>query len=302
MTIQNNPKHLGSGESYAVYTTEKDASLLDVIPREIGRKESNIENTPVYGYDVWMAHESTLLLNNGLPIAGTLKIVYSHHSQHMVESKSLKLYLNSYDMCKMGVTIDEAVKNYTKQVQSDLEDILEHGVVVYFHRNTESSGYNITDGYSDIYELIEGFGELNTILVTDYNAEKNHLIFDEDSSIKTQTVKYSSNILRSRCEKTHQKDSGSVYIELTTTGGVVNLVSLLKQIISLREKSKFHENCCEKLYDDLLSLKGVERVSVMMLYARRGGIDINPIRSSGGMMIPHILIDPTKLQKKTQMQ
>ena len=87
-------KSLGSSASYAVYTDKHDASLLNPMPRNLARDGWAIKGDEFVGYDTWHCHESTFLLNNGLPIAGTLKIVCPADSEFMVESKSAKLYLN----------------------------------------------------------------------------------------------------------------------------------------------------------------------------------------------------------------
>ena len=95
-------KTLGDSTSYAIYTDKYDPSLLNPMPRELGRKDWNIDKTKFRGYDVWNCHEASFLTNTGLPVAGTLKFCYSSDSEMMVESKSRKLFLNSFDMCKMG--------------------------------------------------------------------------------------------------------------------------------------------------------------------------------------------------------
>ena len=113
-------KTLGTANSYAVYTTQFDASLLNPMPRSEGRKDWGIKGDEFHGWDVWHCHEATFLIDSGAPVAGTLKIKYSSDSKYMVESKSAKLYINSFDMCKMGATVEKAISAYEKQIADDL--------------------------------------------------------------------------------------------------------------------------------------------------------------------------------------
>ena len=148
-------KSLGSDNSYAVYTDTFDPSLLVPMPRHLAREEYNITGKEFTGFDVWHCHESTFLLNNGIPVAGTLKIVYPADSEYMVESKSIKLYLNTFDMCKMGFTIDGAVINYEDQISKDLSSALKTSVRVYFHKNNaDEKAVNPVKGYEDIYKYL----------------------------------------------------------------------------------------------------------------------------------------------------
>ena len=149
--------HLGQSGSYAVYTTEVDPTLLVALPRQLARQEAgiNMSTTNMSGVDVWHCHEMTCLLNSGLPIAGTLKIVYPSSSKYMVESKSLKLYTNTFDQAKMGETIEEAIQSMELQVKQDLSLLLEtHDVQVTFHRTLENLKSLPFIDYDDLYELL----------------------------------------------------------------------------------------------------------------------------------------------------
>jgi 7-cyano-7-deazaguanine reductase len=97
-------------------------------------------------------------------------------------------------------------------------------------------------------------------------------------------MKVYTDTLRSRCRITSQKDTGSAYIDLLTIDGHFKPISILKQIVSLRETNEFHEPCCEKLFNDFIQFPGVTGVSVMLLYARRGSLDINPVRATGNLL------------------
>lgn len=292
--------HLGSAGSYAVYTDKYDSSLLVRMPRNLARKDWDITGEEwCSGQDVWHCHEATFLTANGLPVAGTLKLSYSANSEFMVESKSIKLYLNTFDMCKMGNgTIENAISCYESQVKYDLEKLLETKVYICFHEEG-SVAKDPTVGFSN---LLSSVSNLESIEFSDYKSESNHLLFVEDHIGGKEDIQVFTNILRSRCRHTKQKDTGSAYIRITTEGGSVDPESLLKQIVSLREENEFHEFCCEKLFCDIVKLKGVTGCMVMLLYSRRGSLDINPVRSTHSYFIPKALRDVSILTGKTQGQ
>lgn len=302
-----NLRHLGEGSnSYAVFTDKFDSSLLEKMPRNLGRERWSIDPT-FYGYDIWHCRESTFLLDNGIPIAGTLKLRYPSSSEFMVESKSIKLYLNSFDMCKMGKTTEQATYNYVIQIERDLCDLLElnwedpmNSVRATFH-NEKTETEDITSEYHDLYDIID----VENLQIDDYSLSKNHLesvLLPEAQQDTEYEVKVFTNVLRSRCEKTKQKDTGSAYIHIKCSKKTVELSSLLKQIVSLRETAEFHELCSEKLITDIKKVEGVTDVMVMLLYARRGSLDINPVRATKESMIPASLFRVNILTEKTPGQ
>jgi 7-cyano-7-deazaguanine reductase len=299
-------KSLGSDNSYAVYTDTFDPSLLVPMPRHLAREEYSITGKEFTGYDVWHCHESTFILNNGIPVAGTLKIVYSANSKYMVESKSIKLYLNTFDMCKMGYTIDGAIKNYQTQVSKDLSKILETNVMVFFHKNhTDQKAVDPVKGYEDIYNYLgDKIYYMNDI---DYTADKTYSITTKNNTVNSiknsYPVKLSTNVLRSRCRHTKQKDTGSAYIYFVVKPGYkINVENVLRQILQLREKNEFHEFCAEVLFTKFVGQEGIEDVMVSLLYARRGSLDINPVRTSNINMIPEVMKNPEIYTKKTMGQ
>ena len=293
-------KHLGQSGSYAVYSDTFDSSLLVSMPRELARKDWGITGDEWdFGLDVWHCHESTFLTQKGLPIAGTLKIIYPSKSRLMVESKSIKLYLNSFDMCKLGDgSIQSAIDCYVNQITEDLRNLLEISLVeVYFHPEGSES-WNITTGFNNLHNILV---DLESLEFDDYKSNQYHLTFDKIPDVIQDTLVF-TNTLRSRCRHTKQKDTGSAYIRIQTEGGIVNLESLLKQIVSLREQDEFHEFCAEKLFTDIMKLEGVTGCMVMLLYSRRGSLDINPVRSSHSHFVQNALRSVHKLTSKTQGQ
>jgi 7-cyano-7-deazaguanine reductase len=294
-------KTLGSANSYAVYTDTFDPSQLNPMPRALARGDWGIKGDEFVGYDTWHCHEATFLLNNGLPMAGTLKIVCPASSEFMVESKSFKLYLNTFDMCKMGDTIPQAIENYEKQVAKDISACIGAEAKVAFFRQGEEKMYEGDPGafYLDMLRLI-GNKDLEAMEVTDYDGKESH--FKVIPGASGEDLFVMTNLLRSRCRHTKQKDTGAAYFRIVTKTGTVDLQSLLKEVIALREVNEFHEFCSEKLFKAITNHPDVEDCVVMLLYARRGSLDINPVRASKEYLIPKELIDTGFYTKKAMGQ
>jgi 7-cyano-7-deazaguanine reductase len=271
------------------------------MPRALARGDWGIKGDEFVGYDTWHCHEATFLLNNGLPMAGTLKIVCPASSEFMVESKSFKLYLNTFDMCKMGDTIPQAIENYEEQVAKDISACIGAEVKVAFFRQGEQKMYEGDPGafYLDMLRLI-GNKDLEAMEVTDYDGKETHFKVVPGESGEDLFVM--TNLLRSRCRHTKQKDTGAAYFRIVTKKGTVDLQSLLKEVIALREVNEFHEFCSEKLFKSITNHPDVEDCVVMLLYARRGSLDINPVRASKGYLIPKELIDTGFYTKKAMGQ
>jgi 7-cyano-7-deazaguanine reductase len=292
-------KTLGSSASYAVYTEQFDPSLLNPMPRHLARDGWGIKDDMFVGFDTWHCHEATFLLNNGVPVAGTVKFVYPADSEFMVESKSAKLYMNSFDMCKMGDTIDEAIKNYENQITTDLTNVIGREVKVKFFKSGSVGLFPLND-YTDLYDIVN---KTSNIEITDYSAKENHLKFigRPDGGTLCDN-KYFTNALRSRCRHTKQKDTGAAYINIITKGTSVDPISLFKQIVSLREVNEFHEFCAEKLLTSIMEHEEVVDCVVTLLYSRRGSLDINPSRASNKHLLPKLLKDTNVYTEKAMGQ
>ena len=296
-------KSLGSENSYAVYSDKPQPELLNPIPRELARQEHSIIAESFIGMDIWHCHEATFLLNNGYPVAGTLKISIPCTSKDIVESKSFKLYLNSYDMSKMGENVKSAVRNYEESVLVDLTGVLKTpGIYVKFYSEEE---FNNSDK-----QLAEAFAKANGSYnflnpkstseeITDYSGKLQHLVFEEGQKNKAYTYRLYTNVLRSRCRHTKQKDTGTAFIFIRLKEGVsLETDSVLRQIISIRELNEFHEFCAEKLFTDIMKTGNVRHCCVQLLYARRGSLDINPVRTNFPQEIFSNLIDVNQVTYK----
>jgi 7-cyano-7-deazaguanine reductase len=297
-------KSLGSDNSYAVFTDTFDPSLLVPMPRALAREEYGITGKEFVGWDAWHCHEATFLLTNGVPVAGTLKIVYSSNSEFMVESKSIKLYLNTFDMCKMGTNISSGIKKYEKQISEDLTKALKTPVHVKFHKNyADVSATNPVYDYEDIYEHMGD--DIYYMSNIDYNADNTYEVTKKSAVAgkRSKVYKFGTNVLRSRCRHTKQKDTGSGYIYLELEPGYeLNVENVLRQILQLREKNEFHEFCSEVLFTKFIGQEGVKECMVTLLYARRGSLDINPVRASKPELIPQVMKDVNLYTKKAMGQ
>ncbi len=244
------------------YSNEYDPTLLFKIDRQTKRSEIGInsEKLPFKGVDIWTAYEVSWLNLNGVPKVVIAEISIPAHSLFIVESKSLKLYLNSFNQTKYASSED--VKT---AIRGDLEKLLETKITIKFVNLSSSFTHSNTD-----YEIIDSID----CSISEYSPNKNLLKIKENKG----DFKVCSHLLKSNCLVTNQPDWGSVFIEYS--GNEINEESLLRYIISFRNHNEFHEQCVERIFSDIMISCRPERLSVYARYTRRGGIDINPYRST----------------------
>lgn len=290
-------KHLGQkgGEGYK---DQYDPSLLVRIPRHLNRDTYGIraDELPFTGVDTWNAYEVSAITEKGQPVAGMLKIVLPADSEFHVESKSLKLYLNSLNMTKIGMVAKDCIAGIIARVKRDLEELLECKVLVSFY-SSEEDGFELAMGTD--YRDIAVAANLDEIDFTSFQSDNTQL-----EAIETDvplSVRYKSNLLRSNCRVTHQPDWGDIFIHIKGKK-LPTPESLAKYIVSHRTVSHFHEEICEMVYVHLQEAYEPEELLVACLYSRRGGIDINPVRVSDPDLIPFIFTDPDFRIKKTLKQ
>ena len=283
-------KHLGkAGDGTIVkpYVTPDfiDDSLLVPVPRHLNRTAYDIDdkNLPFEGVDVWNSYEFSSMTNNGFPVVGHLKIVYDSNSPNIVESKSLKLYLNSFNMVRLGETVSDVIHASQNIITSDLTKILGSSVRVRIF-NPQNDFHKI--GFPT--KVTSGFAPLESMLdVSKISFEA----FNEDPNILTSTpidknvsFMVSSAVLRSNCRVTNQPDWGDVFIYMMSKHEV-SRESILQYLVSMRKENHFHEEICECIYKRLHDKFNPDELFVACLYTRRGGIDINPVRASDGAII-----------------
>lgn len=246
------------------YRKTYSPELLFTISREIKRKELGISGLPLFhGVDIWTSFEVSWLDMKGKPHVRIAVFEIDALSEFLIESKSLKLYLNSFN----GTCFDNDIK-VAKLIQRDLSKAVNGKVNVTFYK---LENYSIKmDNQFNVISL-----DKLDVSIIDYNVNPNFL--KVNSSIKVHE-KLSSDLLKSNCPVTLQPDWGSILIEYL--GNKIDHEGLLKYLISFRENNEFHEQCIERIYSDIMKYCKPQKLCVYARYTRRGGLDINPIRTN----------------------
>lgn len=257
------------------YSDEYNPSLLVAVPRYENRKQYNIQNDslPFEGWDVWHAYEFSSMSENGVPVTRFMKLKYNCTSEFIIESKSLKLYLNSFNMTRYGKSIKECLEICKNIIEKDLSEKLQTEVTVNFiEENAER-----VQIFNDFNNLMDYIDE-STLKIEKFK-ESPELIEAEQSK-KTEGHFLMFDSLRSNCRVTHQPDFGDVFIYYKSSKHIKEN-SLVKYLSSFRSEYHFHEECCEMIYKRLYDLLDRDdELFVCALYTRRGGIDICPTRWS----------------------
>jgi 7-cyano-7-deazaguanine reductase len=296
----NISKHLGK---ITGYKCTYDPSLLVREPRQNNRKHLGIkdEDLPFTGFDIWNAYEVSCITEKGMPIAAIAKIVYPCSSKYIVESKSIKLYMNSFNMEKIEGNIIKVLNQMQNTISKDLSNLLETDVRVYVRSTTavDDSLHYPPVLPNSLYPTLEQGIDITTILASVYNETPDLLNAVKITEPKTQ--RFHSALLKSNCRVTSQPDWGDVYIHYKGKYEI-NLASLLHYIVSFRDECHFHEEICETIYKRFYDKFDPEELVVTCLYVRRGGIDINPTRANRYDLLDKALTDEYKYFTKTVRQ
>ena len=285
-------KHLGKvgGDGYS---DQYNPELLVKIPRHLNREGYGLTGKEFVGVDVWNAYEVSAITTKGQPVAGMLKIVCPSDSENHVESKSIKLYLNSFNMTQIGDNAADCISGIEARVKRDLDELLDtNTTVTFFASEFETEPLSFSDEYQDIADI----AKLDDIDFTAFKSDADQLETGEGDELKVR-----SNLLRSNCRVTNQPDWGDVFIYIKGEE-VPSAESLAKYIVSHRTVSHFHEEICEMIFAHLTERFKPEQLMVSCLYTRRGGIDINPIRATHNMLIPEFFTNPNYTIRKTLRQ
>lgn len=238
--------------------------LLFPIARKSKRDEIGVPTPlPFFGFDLWNHYEVSWLNEKGKPQAAMAELQYACDSSHIIESKSMKLYFNSFNNTQFKDTADVEAR-----IQKDIEKRV--GGRVFIKISPLSLGHK--GQWSGEFQ---GFclDELD-IDCSIYTIHPDYLRTENE---KVDEVLY-SNLLKSNCLVTKQPDWGSV--QIAYKGRKINREGLLKYIVSFRNHNEFHEQCIERIFMDMMRRCQPEELTVYGRYTRRGGIDINPFRSS----------------------
>ena len=250
-------------------------NLIVAIPRIENRRQYNIENNnlPFKGFDIWHAYEFSSMTKNGIPVTRLMKMKYNCDSEFLVESKSLKLYLNSFNMTIFGNSIRECLEICKNTIEKDLSEKLKTDVKInFFENNTERE--NIFNNFENIMNFVDE----SSLKIDKFKEAPEELKTEKNNEIKTHYLLFDS--LRSNCRVTHQPDFGDLFIYYKSKNHIFE-DSIVQYLTSFRSEYHFHEECCEMIYKRLIDLLNEnDELFVCALYTRRGGIDISPVRSN----------------------
>ena len=260
---------LGKAVAYAEHY---DPALLFPIPRQGKRAEIGIAEgaLPFVGEDIWNAYELSWLDPRGKPVVALAHFIVPATSPNLIESKSLKLYLNSFNQTRLA-GVDELVATLTRDLSAAA------GAPVLVHVAPLSTRPQRPMGYPKGI-LLDGL-EIDVDLYTPEPA-----LLSADTSRAPVTETLYSHLLKSNCLVTGQPDWAMLVVRYT--GAPIDREGLLRYIISFRQHNEFHEQCVERVFVDILRQCQPGALSVFARYTRRGGLDINPYRRTPGMPVP----------------
>lgn len=247
------------------YDQSYNPDRLYPIPRAGKRKEIGIDPNalPFSGFDCWNHYEVSWLNEKGKPIVATAEIYYDCASLFIVESKSLKLYFNSLNNCKF-----KSIGDVEKIIQHDLEKTLDSAVTVIVNQLGHSKSAKIHEKFAG--ECIDDID----IECTKYSVDPSYLSTNDEQVEETLY----SDLLKSNCLVTNQPDWGSV--QISYKGNKINREGLLQYLVSFRNHNEFHEQCIERIFIDIMKYCKPSELTIYGRYTRRGGLDINPYRST----------------------
>jgi 7-cyano-7-deazaguanine reductase len=258
------PEQSPLGQS-TVYADRYDPSLLFPIPRAGKRAEIGVGDTlPFHGVDIWNAYELSWLDARGKPVVAMAEFRVPATSPSIIESKSFKLYLNGFAQERIS-----DVDALTATLKRDL---------------SEAAGSGIEVRLSDVSTMAHTLADLDGHLLDDQSIDIDHYgppeagFLQIDAGATTIEEAVVSHLLRSNCPVTGQPDWGSV--QIAYRGAPIDHAGLLRYLVSFRNHNEFHEQCVERIYVDVMARCSPEQLSVYARYTRRGGLDINPFRSS----------------------
>jgi len=257
---------LGQAVSYG---DRYDPSLLFPIARIEKRYELGLtDDIPFKGQDIWNAYEISWLNNRGLPQVAIAEFRFPADSPNIIESKSLKLYLNTFNQSAF-----ESMLAVQVTIQEDLSGSAEGDVEVTLRAVDDNSCHQISLLEADCIDN-------QSLSIDQYDYQANLLVVSsiKDRTDKQVNEKLCSHLLKSNCLITNQPDWASVYIHYQ--GEKIDHTSLLKYLVSFRTHNEFHEQCVERIYCDLMQYCQPDKLTVYARYTRRGGLDINPWRSN----------------------
>ncbi len=246
------------------YQSEYNPKLLFSIPRKEKQQELGLdpENLPFVGSDVWFAYELSWLNTKGKPLAMVGRFELPCNSANLIESKSFKLYLNSFNQSQFdSVEVVEALM--IKDLSAAAEAVV--GVRLMTIAEMEDFGFHHVEGVEvDQFDISIDCYDYSPDLLKKVEGQKEEVLI--------------SHLLKSNCPVTGQPDWGTVVVEYK--GQAIDHESFLRFICSFRGHQEFHEQCVERVFTEIQARFQMEELTVYAHYVRRGGLDINPWRST----------------------
>jgi 7-cyano-7-deazaguanine reductase len=277
MTLDNTPEGSQLGRSSA-YIDRYDASLLFPIARAIQRTAMGIDERalPFFGADLWTAFELSWLNARGKPQVAIAHFTVPCETPNIIESKSFKLYLNSFNS-----SVFADVDAVRERLRVDLAEAAWRG-------SDRSGGIGVRLLTPEQFDR-EQVHELDGLDLDRLDIECTHYqpapeLLRSDATLPGVTETLVSRLLKSNCLVTGQPDWGSVQIRYS--GPPIDQAGLLAYIVSFRNHNEFHEPCAERMFRDILERCKPHKLSVHARYTRRGGLDINPFRTSSPQALP----------------
>lgn len=248
------------------YKSDYDPSLLQAVPRRLNRDQLGITDQQPFnqGADIWTLYELSWLNPKGVPQVAIADVAIDFQSENLIESKSFKLYLNSFNQTKF-----ESIEQVEQTIQRDLTAVARGQISLKIHQLSHFTQQPIADFAGESIDDLD-------IEINDYHFSADHLTNIGEGEVIEETLV--SHLLKSNCLITSQPDWGSVQIHYV--GKKLNREKLLRYLVSFREHNEFHEQCVERIFCDLMAFAQPQKLTVYARYTRRGGLDINPFRSN----------------------
>jgi 7-cyano-7-deazaguanine reductase len=274
--MTNLPEHSLLGKP-APYVDRYDPSLLFPISRWPKRAELGLHGAvPFFGADLWSAFELSWLTPRGKPQVAIAHVTVPCETPNLVESKSFKLYINSFSNSSFA-----SAEEVRARIRADVSEAVWRGAA------TQSSvGVRLLLPDQFDREQVQELGGLSLdrldIECTQYTPAPELLTAAAGEKPVEEVL--TSNLLKSNCPVTGQPDWGSVQIRYS--GPQIDQGGLLRYLVSFRNHNEFHEHCVERIFVDLRQRCKPVKLAVYARYTRRGGLDINPFRTSHPMAVP----------------
>ena len=269
--------HLGQNSAYA---DQYNVSLLQPIARRLQRTHLGLTEgkLPFLGADLWTGYEVSWLNPKGKPQQALLQLTVPCETPNLVESKSLKLYLNSFNQSVFAdmAAVREAIAQDVSAAAYGHDGSAKHARI----------GLTLLPPDAFDQQRVAELSGLDLdrldIDCDTYSPQPDFLQADQSQMPVVEVL--SSRLLKSNCLVTGQPDWGSV--QIAYTGAPIGQEGLLRYIVSFRQHQEFHEHCVERMFCDILARCQPSKLSVYARYTRRGGLDINPFRTNSPQALP----------------